>query len=229
MGGTSPGTHPQRKASTLSDQFHRRYDGVRKYMRADAIATRMVFRDEFTYWELYALALEVASGRYELWDAGAFPPGTDLRMHLRRAVRTDRYIRGWRQITNKETGKREWVIPREHVPIGRDIARLGTWETEPHKVIFGEDDAEPYKLAADWPSMTKGDWRRFAPFMEARYPEVCDAFEAVDQQARPKGMHRTAWAKELDRARALLRVRFARELAEARFGVTYGGLMAVAA
>ena len=179
--------------------------------------------------DVLALALDVANERHGLWDAGTFPPGRDLELHLREAIRRDRYARGWRQVTDPETGKRSWLTHGlDDKPLGsfgqddRD-RRLGDVRYEPYRVIFGQDEDGPaYALATDWPPFTPRQRRQFADFMLARYPEVCQAFEDLDQEAKPS---RVAWARferERELRRARLRVLYARELAEARFVVTYG-------
>jgi hypothetical protein len=182
---------------------------------------------EYSFEELHAMAMEVAADRYELWDAGMFPPGRDLAIHLARAIRADRYAKGWRQRTDKETGKRVWVRD-ELARTGADFELLSDprRQWEPEGALFGEDDdeGETYSLMADWPAFTPGERRQFARYMEVRYPEVCAAFEALDQEAKPPAMQWARWKRNRELTRARLQVVHARELAEVRFAVTYGGL-----
>jgi hypothetical protein len=205
--------------------IHARYRGVIQDASRKAFkATRKTARD-YELEDIRAMAIEIAADRHELWDRGDFPAHKDLDIQLRRVIRADRYARGWRQTTNPETGRREWVRPKAELRLNDDRAvGQASWLSEPYRVLFGADEGPAYALAADWPPFTPGQRRRFARFMEARYPEVCRAFEALDGQVKPAAMAWLRWERHREKERARLRVVFARELAEARFAVTYGGL-----
>jgi hypothetical protein len=178
--------------------------------------------------EVLALALEVANDRHALWDAGTFPPGRDLEIHLQRKIRDARYARGWRQAKDPETGKRAWVThgldDRPFGSFGRDDSdgKLADLRYEPYRVLYGHDEGEAYALATDWPAFTPRQRRRFADYMYARYPEACQAFEDLDRETKPPRIAWARWESERELRRARLRVTYARELAEARFAVTYG-------
>jgi len=206
----------------LDSNTIRRYRDVISYHAHKA--KQRALPGEYALEDVRALALEVAAERHELWDAGAFPPGRDLEIHLQRAIRKDRYARGWKQAKDPETGQRIWVNHglddgRLH---DRALRKLGDWSGEPYRVLFGDDEGETYSLADGWPAFDPGQRRQFARFMEARYPEVCQAFEALDLEAKPARETWARWKRNRELARGRLHVEFARELAEARFAVTFG-------
>ncbi len=205
------------------------YDTLARHRKVIDYATYRAFRSsipgEFSLDEVRNLAYQVASDRHALWDAGKVPPSRDMEIHLLRLIRDDRYRRGWRQVV--KNGKRVWVGDGiNYVPFSAlspsKARRLGSRADEPYRVLFGDDDGGTYALAADWPPFTPGQRRQFARFMESRYPGVCDAFEDVDREAKPPREAWDRWQRSRDVARARLRVQYARELAEARFAVTYG-------
>lgn len=183
---------------------------------------KTTFEGEYTAEDVLSLALEVASNRHALWEAGKFPPGRDLEIHLLRAIRKDRYARGWRQ--EVVDGMRQWVgvTHASELDWTDHDPRLADWKDEPYRRLYGIDDGKTYALMADWPQFTPRQRQDFARFMEARYPEACRAFEDLDREAKPPRVAWARWESGQDLSRARLRVTYARELAEARFAVQYG-------
>lgn len=200
-----------------------RYRDVIGYVAAE---TRRQYRGEYEWGELYALVLHVASDRYRLWDAGTFPPGRDLAIHVHREIRTDRYARGWRQVGSGKS--RRWVRPDDQeTPLpyqGRaydPYLWVVTWE--PYRVLFGDDDGGTYRLLPWWPKFTPGQRRKFARLIERWHPGVVAAFEAIDREQKPPRTTKDRWARNRMALRRQLWITYQDELDEVMFAVTRGG------
>ena len=162
--------------------------------------------------ELISQAWAIAGGRWETWEN----PGharTDLRLKLYHWVEGDLPALGYSRIRTSEG--RRWVrieIPESPFDVRGYLAN----KTQD----AGDDEAEEiaYSLQADWEPMDRGTRIRFGRILLDDYPRLCAEFwrlEATGMRNKP-------------RARAMLRVKWARELAEAKFIALYGPLANVA-
>lgn len=158
--------------------------------------------------ELIDQAWLLAGDRWEAWEN----PGharVDLRLKLYHWVEGTLPALGYSRVRTQEG--RRWM--RMEIPANP----FDVLDYLAHKAQETEDDeAEEiaYSLQADWEPMDRGTRIRFGRLLLDKYPRLCAEFWRLEATGTPNK----------PRARAMLRVKWAKELAEARYMALYGPL-----
>lgn len=179
----------------------------------------------FTIEDLISEAWIIALQRWQLWSDQIPFARRDLGIHLLRWVRSELYARGWTQIT--VDGQRRWQPPAASETSWNPdwLAVLGDQTPE---ATEDDEDCE-LSLSPDWAPMGRRKRELYARILFQRYPVLVAEFEAVVNQVKPVKLSHGVWVRRQERARAELRVKYATELATARYAVEGFAVEAVAA
>jgi hypothetical protein len=194
------------------------------------------WRYVFTFDDLHQEAWLIASARWQSWSDQVKAARVDCRIHLYRWVDSQLPALGFKRVTI--AGKRKWrkVVgdtPESHVIEKYETPqqRIERWnpESDPLGLTLAPwewpdpDAAEsPVALMTDWPPMTKSQRIRFARMLIRHYPVLVAEFLSLSDQIRPIRLSEAQWAARQERARGLLRVKYASELATARYAIEHG-------
>lgn len=160
--------------------------------------------------ECWAIALQ----RWQGWgDQKAFARN-DLKFHLRKWIERQLSARGWKRIRTED--KRRWVptaSERSYDPhIMAVVDNSSPWAVE------SDEDCE-LRLTADWAPMGRGKRERYARILMHRYPVLASEFEGLEAMPKPSNLSHSEYERRKERSRAKLRVKYATELATARYEV----------
>ncbi len=190
----------------------------------------------FDFDDLHQEAWAIASLRWQLWNDQVKAARVDCRIHLYRWVDSQLPALGFQRVSID--GKRKWRKVAGDTPASHFIEnyetpeeRIERWnpESDPLGLTLApwewpDTDAvvAAVSLMADWPPMAKRQRNRFARFLMGNYPVLVAEFLSLSEQVRPSRLSEAQWLKRQERARGLLRVKYASELATARYAVEYG-------
>jgi hypothetical protein len=190
---------------------------ARHFAQAVSLTARKVHRSwghVFDFRDLEQEAWAIALTRWQLWSDQVPAARKDLEIHLRRWVDKRLPELGWKRVRT-EGGGRRWV-PAMTV-LTYDPQNM----SERHSAPWAVDDPEPgfRPLAADWAPMGRKKRERYARIVMQRYPVLVAEFEAIEGVGKPSNRSYAEWCQRRDVQRARLRVKWARELAGARYAV----------
>jgi hypothetical protein len=191
------------------------------------------WRHVFTFQDLHQEAWAIATQRWQLWSDQPGMARKDCRLYLYRWVDSQLPALGFKRMTVE--GKRRWVkvsgeIPASHALQGFEpqASRLAMWnpDSDPLGLTLApfewnsEASADiAISFGVEWPEMNKSQRNRFARFLMANYPVLVAEFLILDSETRPPRMAQAQWCKRQAKARGSLRVKYATELATARFAM----------
>ena len=169
----------------------------------------------FEFSDLEQEAWNIALHRWQLWSDQKPLARKDLTIHLNTWVQKQLPAKGWKRIRT-EDGKRRWVPTAVTLPYDPQKVSLDL-----HPLPWAPDDSEDceLRLASDWAPMGRKKRDRFARILMQRYPVLVREFASLEATTKPGNRSHAEWSKRKEAARAKLRVKWARELAEARYAV----------
>lgn len=166
--------------------------------------------------DLISEAWIIVSDGWEAWQS----PGqarTDIRWHLYRAAEKIMKAEGYERRGSR--GNQKWV------PTVLSKSGLAMAKRYPNV----EDDSEdiPLCLQVDWEPMNRATRKRYGRILLNEYPVLCADFMRLDEKTKPCNKAWSEWRPRTERKRASLRVKWARELAVAKWkAFGYGELEA---
>jgi hypothetical protein len=179
--------------------------------------------DRFDVDDLEQEAWSIALRNWQLWSDQKAMAHKDLNIHLWHWVETQLPALGYQRV-RAEDGKRRWV----------QTVREQSFRPEVMSNIAApdpEDDGDcELRLTADWAPMGRKTRERYARILLQRYPVLVQEFTALEELPKPSNRSHEEHAHRKEQSRARLRVKYAQELAAARYAVEgFGSLEAVAA
>jgi hypothetical protein len=176
-----------------------------------------------TFADVHAAALVIASQRCDFWSDQVAGARKDLTLHIHQWLDREMRALGWKRIRTRE-GRRRWMPTHVELPYGGDPDALGRLT----KLAYPQPDDDEYRLSPEWEPMNRQQRLEYGSILLTQYPRLTAEFMTLDAETKPVKTGWEKWrdAQELKRDR--LRVKWGRELNEARYILKYGDLPNVA-
>jgi hypothetical protein len=158
--------------------------------------------------EAWVIALQ----RWQLWSDQVPLARKDLELKLRHWIESRHRGLGWTR--PMVDGKRRWIPPTTS-----EVPWAPEWISERQTQDDDSGDSEEVRFGLDWQPMGRAKRRRFAQILMRDYPTLVAEFEAADSLSKPSNLSHAEYGRRKERTRARLRVKYAQELAEARYAV----------
>lgn len=171
----------------------------------------------FEFQDLQQEAWIIATQRWQGWSDQKALARKDLTFALNRWINKRLPELGYKY-QRQPDGSRRWVPVEATIPYDPQVSSVDgysvPWSPAP-------EDAEDYELSLspDWAPMGRGKRERYARILFQRYPVLVAEFESVANVAKPSKISHAVWNRQQERKRAMLRVKYASELATARYAV----------
>lgn len=205
-----------------------------KYASAVKGAARDVYK---AYGHIYgkrvlvAEAWGIAAARWDTWERTLPSPvgyaRTDIRYRLLSWCRGNAEAEGFVRV--RVPGGKQVMRRQEYLAYHPDFfvraiveSTIGIPEAAYADNAEGLDSPCPYQLPTDWPVMTYRQVLKFGAVLYRDHLELCADFQRLAQEPRPEKRSAERWARTMELKRAGLRLKWARELAAARYEVLYG-------
>ena len=202
----------------IPDHIADRYESAVKGAARDVYNTYGHF-GVFTKRELVDEGWLIAQDRWETWPSAGYAR-TDLRQKLYHYVERGFPAHGINRVRTSD-GRR--IYQRTEFPWNPSVfaytfSHLASALGIPDAAYAddGPGDARPFQRHVEWPAMNTGTWLVFASILFRDYLEVCIEFHKIDVQKRPGNRTIAEWGGRQERKRAMLRYKYARELAAAK-------------
>jgi hypothetical protein len=155
----------------------------------------------------------IALDRWQFWSDQIPGAKADLKFRLHHRIDARLKAEGWKQ-RRQADGSRKWMTPVKVTTCDPDVmaAMLADSVTE-------ADEDYGLRLAADWAPMGRKQRERYARILMERYPVLVVEFETVANLPKPSNLSYQEHERRKEATRGRLRVKYAVELATARYAV----------
>jgi hypothetical protein len=181
----------------------------------------------FEFQDLEQEAWILASQRFQGWSDQKAMARKDLTFALDRWINQRLPELGYRY-RRQPDGRRRWVPTQATLPFDPQMNSMEKYSVPWDSTPEADEDCE-LSSSPDWAPMGRRKRERYARILFQRYPVLVAEFEAVENQVKPAKLSHDVWKRRQERTRAGLRVKYATELATARYAVEGFGVEAVAA
>jgi hypothetical protein len=165
--------------------------------------------------ELHSEAWVIAMQRWQMWSDQERGAKYDLYLRLSDWVHKDLASKGWKRVRT-EDGKRRWVPPVSGPEVPRDPQTPGL---DGHSAPWAEDQGDDIQLGLDWRPMARSERHRFARVLMREHPVLVTEFLTLGDAVKPSNLSHAEWSRRQEAKRAKLRLKYATELATARYAV----------
>jgi hypothetical protein len=187
-------------------------------VRFTAIKAHQRWNRVFELADLEQEAWVIANERWQHWSDQKAYARNDLKFALDRWVNKRLPELGWKYLRQSD-GRRRWVPTQTTLPYDPTITTIDGYSTPWDSTPWDSTPEDTEGSLSDWTPMGRSKREQFASILFDQYPVLVLEFEAVANLVKPAKTAHAVWKRQQERDRAKLRVKYATELATARYAV----------